>query len=156
MLQELEYHEAQKLEIRHKLSRANAEERAAYLVERMRRSFGDAEVAGWDGLVGTYGLPDPNDEHIVAAAVVAGAGAIVTSNVRDFPRALIPPHVQVLRPAEFAENTVAVDPLRARFAVNMIVRRYGRKGPAVGVDDFLNALVSNYRMTGAVELIRRA
>lgn len=46
----------------------------------MRIVFDDAEARGWEGLEGTYGLPDPDDEHVVAAAVVAGAGAIVTHN----------------------------------------------------------------------------
>jgi hypothetical protein len=27
----------------------------------MRQAFNDAEITGWEGLDGTYGLPDPND-----------------------------------------------------------------------------------------------
>jgi len=62
-------------------------------------------------------LPDLNDEHVVAAAHVGGAGAIVTSNVKDFPRAKVPDSIQVLRPVEFLFNTVSVDPVRAAVAV---------------------------------------
>lgn len=62
---------------------------------------------------GSYGLPDPDDEHVVAAAVIAGAGAIVTLNLRDFRSQAFPAHIQVLTPTEFAANTVSVDPLTA-------------------------------------------
>jgi hypothetical protein len=68
-----------------------AARRAHHLIEQMRGAFDDAEVEGWEGLEGTYGLPDPDDEHVVAAAVVAGAGAIVTHNVKHFPQASCPP-----------------------------------------------------------------
>lgn len=83
ILDELEYHETAKL-IKHGDTANQATERAERLVAQMRKAFNDAEVHGWEGLEGTYGLPDPDDEHVVAAAVVAGAGAIITFNFRDF------------------------------------------------------------------------
>lgn len=156
VLEELEYHEAVKLNARQGLTEADAGRRAATLVERMRASFSDAEITGFEGLEGTYGLPDPDDEHVVAAAVAAGAGAIVTSNIKDFPQDRLPAHLQVVSPAEFAENTVAVDPIRARAAIQAIVTRSGRSGPTLSEDDLLDILTLRYSMHGAVELIRQA
>ena len=60
------------------------------LIDQMRNAFDDSCVAGWEPLGGNFGLPDPDDEHLVAAAHMAGAGAIVTSNVRDFPATSCP------------------------------------------------------------------
>ncbi|MFD0972414.1 PIN domain-containing protein [Plantactinospora endophytica] len=152
VLEELEWHEAAKL-----IKRGNdedaARQRAEALVRQLRSAFEDAEVQGWEGLQGTYGLPDRDDEHVVAAAVVAGAGAVVTHNVKDFPHDRIPAGIQVLQPAEFATNTVAVDPVQARAAVAAIASRSGRKGPFLTEDDVLDSLSRRYGMTRAVELM---
>jgi hypothetical protein len=98
ILEELEYEEARKLVKQSGLdSQAGvgwvvtsphsdvAAELAARLITTMRSEFEDAEVPGWEPLVGTYGLPDPDDEHVLAAAVIAGAGTLVTSNLSDSP-----------------------------------------------------------------------
>jgi hypothetical protein len=155
ILEELEYEETVKLVSRgHKST--EAEGRARYLVEQMRAAFSDAEVGGWEGLEGTYGLPDPNDEHVVAAAVVAGAGAIVTDNIRHFPQSKLPMGIEAFSPAEFAANTVAVDPIRAKVAIGAMADRSGRRGPAVSEEQILEVLVDRYRMTRAVEIMRAA
>ncbi len=57
---------------------------------RSRRLLGEAipdcEVTGYEELIdGLTGLPDPEDRHVVAAAIRSGAQVIVTCNLRDFP-----------------------------------------------------------------------
>lgn len=110
ILEELEYEEKAKW-IRRGEADGEATGRALHLIKQMRQSFDDAEVEGWEGLEGTYDLPDPNDEHLVAAAVVANAGAIVTHNTKDLPRNKMPAGLQVLTPPEFTMNTVSLDPV---------------------------------------------
>jgi hypothetical protein len=118
----------------------------------MTTAFDDALVENWELLDGTFNLPDPNDEHVVAAAVVGGAGAIVTANLKDFPIAKIPSHVKVLSPAEFAADTVSVSPDVALRAVQTMASRYS--APPLTTEEILNRLVHRYLMTEAVELIR--
>ncbi|MDP9799582.1 hypothetical protein J2S43_008094 [Catenuloplanes nepalensis] len=89
-MEELEYHEARKLQRRQGMRTSQADGRAAALIAQMRPHFGDAEIFGFEALEGTFDLPDPDDEHVVAAAVLAGAGVIVTSNIKDFPGDRIP------------------------------------------------------------------
>lgn len=55
------------------------------LLAQMNRAFPDALVTGWEPLVSTIDLPDPNDRHVVAAAVIGRADVIVTENRKDFP-----------------------------------------------------------------------
>lgn len=150
ILEELELTEIAKLM---KRGVDDAEARARFLVQQMRSSFDDALVEGWEPLEGTFGLPDQDDEHVVAAAVVAGAGAIVTANLRDFPRELLPPSIEPLSPAEFARNTVALSPVRALQAIEEIVARSGRLGPALTEADVLAALAEKYSMNAVQDLL---
>ncbi|HWI31067.1 MAG TPA: PIN domain-containing protein [Microbacterium sp.] len=152
ILDELEFHEETKL-VRLGASSTEAGERASTLIAAMRREFADAEVEGWEPLEGTFGLPDPDDEHVVAAAVIAGAGAIVTENFKDFPSDRIPPSIQVLSAREFARNTVALNPQYALAAVQEIARRSGRHGAVLTVDAILDVLRDRYAMIEAVEMM---
>ncbi|MBV9641249.1 MAG: PIN domain-containing protein, partial [Mycobacteriaceae bacterium] len=103
---------------------------------------------------GTFNLPDPDDEHVVAAALVGGAGAIVTENRKDFPTDKVPAPIKVLSAAEFAADTVAVSPDVALRAVETMAARYS--APPLTTDEILRRLVQRYPMTEAIELIRAA
>lgn len=55
-------------------------------IAAMQGAFEDATVTGWEPLVEGIVLgDDPDDRHVVAAALRGGADAVVTANVRDFP-----------------------------------------------------------------------
>lgn len=66
---------------------------------KMCAAFPDAMVTD-DAAVGpVLGLPDPDDVHVVEAALRADAGSIVTFNLRDFPgRALDPFRIGAIHP----------------------------------------------------------
>jgi hypothetical protein len=58
--------------------------RARHLIDQMTTACDDVLVENWEPHDGTVNLPDTNDEHVAAAALVGGAGAIVTDNRKDF------------------------------------------------------------------------
>lgn len=151
ILAELEFHEIEKLINRGEPPTA-ATARASHLISQMTTAFDDALVENWEPHDGTFNLPDPNDEHVVAAALVGGAGAIVTDNLKDFPIAKIPAHIKVLSPSAFAADTVSVSPDVALQAVETMASRYS--APPLTTEEILNRLVQQYRMTEAVELVR--
>jgi predicted nucleic acid-binding protein len=53
--------------------------------ELMTRAVPDCMVTGFEGLIDGLALPDPDDRHVLAAAIRTGAQAIVTFNLNDFP-----------------------------------------------------------------------
>lgn len=55
-------------------------------IASLRAAFPKAEVAPRPGLEARLVLPDPNDVHVLAAAIAGNADAIVTFNAQDFPR----------------------------------------------------------------------
>lgn len=78
----------------------DAPERARRARDAMERVFEEACV-GVDGKLDTLaGLPDPNDKHVMAAALKAQAAVIVTDNLKDFPEAetvdILKPHMMSL------------------------------------------------------------
>ena len=148
ILEELHRHEQLKLRDRG-TPQVQAQAAADRLLHNMRLHFDDALVTGWEPLEGTFGLPDIDDEHVVAAAVVGGAGAIVTDNLRDFQAAAMPHHVQVLSARDFAANTADVDPQRAARALVELSERRKAQTP----EELLALLVTRYGMDEVADIL---
>lgn len=60
--------------------------------ELMNRVLPDATVTGYERHLDGIALPDPDDRHVVAAAIESGASLILTWNTRDFPVTALRPH----------------------------------------------------------------
>jgi len=68
-----------------KLHRSAAE--IAYRREQMNKAFPEAMVAAPSALIKAIDcIPDPNDRHVLAAAIRAHANVIVTQNTKHFPQ----------------------------------------------------------------------
>ena len=55
----------------------------------MNSAFPGASVPADMSMLDDYYFPDPDDKHVVAAALVASAQTIVTANTKDFPKPLM-------------------------------------------------------------------
>jgi hypothetical protein len=99
-------------------------------------------------------MPDPDDEHVVAAAVVARAGVIVTENLRHFPVARLPNGLQALTAVQFAYSTVGVDPGLAVRAIAEISRRSGHQDPRLTIPEIPDRLDTTYGMHDSTALQR--
>lgn len=60
--------------------------RASDDIARLQADWPDAEIAADPALEARLSLPDPADVHVLASAITGAAEALVTLNLRDFPR----------------------------------------------------------------------
>lgn len=77
----------------------------------MDTAIPDAVVTGYEGLIDQVTLPDPNDRHVLAAAIRARAGVIVTYNIKDFPPDQLRPYgIEAQHPDEFVMHLLDLSP----------------------------------------------
>lgn len=77
----------------------------------MEKHAPDALVVGYEDLIPDLQLPDPDDRHVVAAAIRGRADVIVTMNLRDFPPGVIAPYgLEAQHPDEFVEHLLDLAP----------------------------------------------
>jgi predicted nucleic acid-binding protein len=87
--------------------------------ELMNKAIPDVLVTGFEGLTAGIDLPDPDDRHVVAAAITTGAQAIVTLNLRDFPDDKLEPFgLEAVHPDDFVVDSIDLAPAAICAAVD--------------------------------------
>ena len=62
----------------------------------------DCLVTGYETLISNLTLPDPDDRHVLAAAIHGGAELIITFNLKDFPPTVLERYgIEAIHPDEF-------------------------------------------------------
>ena len=68
----------------------------------MNEAVRDCMVTGYEDLIESLSLPDPDDRHVLAAAIRADAEVIVTFNLKDFPNNVLSSYnIEALHPDDF-------------------------------------------------------
>jgi predicted nucleic acid-binding protein len=99
----------------------------------------DCLVTGYEALVPALTLPDPDDRHVLAAAIVGRCDAIVTQNLKDFPsEALAPFGIETQHPDDFFRNQLSLAPGLVCSALRKVRARL--KNPPKSVDEYLSIL----------------
>ena len=84
-------------------------------------------------------LPDPDDRHVLAAAIQSKAGVIITNNLKDFPSRMLQEHnLRAQAPDDFVMTLLAADPEAVRNAAE--AHRVNLKNPPKTVDEYLSTL----------------
>ena len=101
----------------------------------------DAVVTGYELLIGSLELPDPDDRHVLAAAIVGRANLIVTKNLRDFPADRLEPYgVEAQHPDVFVRSLLGLYEMVTLAAV--AEHRASLRHPAKTVDEYLDTLLA--------------
>ena len=117
----------------------------------MNRAFEDASVSGWVSLEGSIVLPDEDDRHVVACALAAGADAIVTNNVRDFPETTLAPlSIEVITLDDFLLDIFDLAP--EEFAAVIREQVADAKHPSLSPKDVLRNLAAAGAPEAAAQL----
>jgi hypothetical protein len=99
----------------------------------------DALVTGYEDLIPGLELPDPDDRHVLAAAICGHADVIVTMNLRDFPSDAIGPFgMEVQHPDEFVLHLLDLAPGAVVAAAQN--HRQSLKNPPKTVAEYLETL----------------
>jgi hypothetical protein len=121
----------------------------------MMTAVRDWRVVGYEPLIDTLKLPDPDDRHVLAAAIRARAQVIVTANLRDFPSdELANWDIDPKSPDEFLVDQIDL----SRDTVYAAVQRIAdsMKRPPGTLDDVLASLERHGLALSVAELRNRA
>lgn len=106
---------------------------------KMNAAVPDCIVTGYEPLIGCIELPDPNDRHVVAAAIMTRANVIVTFNERDFPADVLEGfRLHTKHPDEFLIEALNLAPSLFVGAVREDFRHY--VDPQLAYADYLESL----------------
>ena len=97
-------------------------------------------VEGYESLIPGIVLPDPQDRHVVAAAILTRAEAIVTFNLKDFPDdKLAPYNMRAIHPDDFIMDLCDLDVASVIRAAGQ--HRAGLTNPRFTPDQYLDCLL---------------
>lgn len=107
---------------------AAAADHAARARGVMEAAFEEAMIVGFEPFLPMCpALPDPDDAHVVAAALKTRAEIIVTENLKDFPADLLEPlGLDVRSSDDFIADAIALDPGKAVAAIRRMRERLKR------------------------------
>ena len=98
----------------------------------MNSALPEADVQGWEARMEGLTLPDPDDCHVLAAALAAGARTILTMNLRDFPASALASHgVAAAHPDDFLCGLHDADPDLLRASTEAAQANLSRSTPSV-------------------------
>lgn len=125
-------------------------ERTRKLMDQATR---DALIIDYESLIPDLTLPDADDRHVLAAAIVGECNVIVTQNLKDFPAEILAVHgIKAWHPDVFLHHHLQTYPGIFCEAVKTVRTRL--KNPPYSVEDYLATLKTQGLVKTVAELER--
>lgn len=107
--------------------------------ELMNRAVRNVLVTGYESLIDGLALPDPDDRHVLAAAIRCDAQVIATFNLRDFPSAILDRYeIEAKHPDALVLDALELAPAAVGSAV--VDQARALRNPPTPVADLLETL----------------
>jgi predicted nucleic acid-binding protein len=122
---------------------AKEAQRDRAILERTRhlmdKAIPDCLVTDYEKLIPDLTLPDPNDRHVLAAAIIGQCDIIITQNLKDFPQETLSVYeIEVQAPDPFLRQLLGLEPLIFCECIRKIRARL--KNPPFSTSDYLSIL----------------
>lgn len=122
---------------------ANRPELTLVQLERTRKMMDqnifDPLVENYEYLTSSLMLPDPNDRHVLAAAIHSECSRIITYNLKDFPDRILKKYdINAQHPDNFIAYLIDLDPNAVCDAIKTL--RTGLKKPPMNIDRYFEVL----------------
>ncbi|WP_161596025.1 PIN domain-containing protein [Flavisphingopyxis soli] len=112
--------------------------------------FPDAEVSEYEPFIEAIQLPDKDDRHVLAAAIVGRCNGIITSNLKHFPPdALDKFGIEAVHPDDFIVNIIDLDSNKALGACKRHREAMTKSAPTV--EEFLE----RFKIAGLIQAHHR-
>ena len=103
---------------------------------QIRSAFDEYFVTGFEPIIPALRLPDPDDRHVLAAAIKCSAQIIVTENQRDFPASHLDEFgIEALGADQFLAGTFELFPMECCRALRSIRTKY--RAPPFSTSEFV-------------------
>lgn len=118
----------------------------------MNASVRDCLVENYRELIPALDLPDLDDRHVLAAAIVANADVIVTFNLRDFPSENLEIYgIEALHPDEFIGHLLDLTPSTVISAVATVRTRL--QNPPQSAAEYID-IIERQRLPNTAAVLR--
>ncbi len=105
---------------------------------KMESAFPDSKVEKYRELIEGIDCTELKDRHVLAAAIVGGAGALVTFNTKDFPQELFELHgINLETPDDFLAGQFGLNTSLCSSRMALLLKRWNR--PSLSTLDLISA-----------------
>jgi len=110
-------------------------------IELMNKAVPDCLVTNYEELIPSLEMPDPNDRHVLAAAIRCEADVIVTTNLKDFPKNILDQYaIEAQHPDIFLSHLFDLNPVAFGTAVRE--HRESLKSPPKTAQELLDTYMA--------------
>jgi predicted nucleic acid-binding protein len=122
-----------------KVNRPDLDNKVDLIRATINKSVPDCLIEKYEAYIPTLTLPDDEDRHVLAAAIAGHADAIVTVNLKDFPKEVLAAHnIEALHPDDFIMNQLELLPREALLTIKQV--RMRNKNPPIDAVDFISMI----------------